>query len=148
MTLWGKARHQRRVPPVVDTTNIIKIGAPHELKPANVPIERFVAWTAIVKIDDLQSVADIKDITVREFTKLEVIIQVPFRAGNQFLGEGGRGIHDKMRVIADRFFSMRILAGSSIAPLFSGPGYDVLKVQRDHRLDAHRNLEGASPLHA
>ncbi len=41
------------------------------------------------RIDDLQSLADIKDITVREFTKLEVIIQVPFRAGNQFLGEGG-----------------------------------------------------------
>ena len=41
-------------------------------------------------IDDLwQGVADIENNTAKELTKLGAVIQVPFRAGNQFLGEGG-----------------------------------------------------------
>jgi hypothetical protein len=36
-----------------------------------------------------EGVADIENNTARELTKLGGVIQVPFRAGNQFLGEGG-----------------------------------------------------------
>ena len=34
-------------------------------------------------------IADIEANTAKELTKLGGVIQVPFRAGNQFLGEGG-----------------------------------------------------------
>ena len=37
----------------------------------------------------VQGVADIENNTAKEMTKLAGVIQVPFRAGNQFLGEGG-----------------------------------------------------------
>lgn len=65
--------------------------APHDLKPSDVLIERFVAWKAIVKqlIAYFEGIADIENNTARELTKLGAVIQVPFRAGNQFLGEGG-----------------------------------------------------------
>ncbi|KAK0231679.1 hypothetical protein EDD85DRAFT_848200 [Armillaria nabsnona] len=55
---------------------IKKNGAPHDLKPSNVLIERYVAWTAIVKqlIPYFKSVADIEDNTVKELTKLGAII--------------------------------------------------------------------------
>jgi hypothetical protein len=36
-----------------------------------------------------EGVADIENNTARELTKLGGVIQVPFRAGNQFLGQGG-----------------------------------------------------------
>jgi hypothetical protein len=36
-----------------------------------------------------QGVADIENNTAKELTKLGSVIQVPFRSGNQFLGEGG-----------------------------------------------------------
>lgn len=36
-----------------------------------------------------QAIADIENNTAKELTKLGAVIQVPFRAGNQFLGEGG-----------------------------------------------------------
>ena len=36
-----------------------------------------------------QGIADIENNTAKELTKLGAVIQVPFRAGNQFLGEGG-----------------------------------------------------------
>ena len=36
-----------------------------------------------------QGLADIENNVAREMTKLGAVIQVPFRAGNQFLGEGG-----------------------------------------------------------
>lgn len=36
-----------------------------------------------------EGVADIEANTSKELTKLGAVIQVPFRAGNQFLGEGG-----------------------------------------------------------
>jgi len=36
-----------------------------------------------------EGVADIEANTSKELTKLGAVIQVPFRHGNQFLGEGG-----------------------------------------------------------
>jgi len=65
--------------------------APQDLKPSDVLIERFVAWKAIVKqlIAYFEGIADIQNNIAREYTKLRAVIQVPFRAGNQFLGEGG-----------------------------------------------------------
>lgn len=65
--------------------------APQDLKPSDVLIERFVAWKAIVKqlIAYFEGLADIQNNIAREYTKLRAVIQVPFRAGNQFLGEGG-----------------------------------------------------------
>lgn len=36
-----------------------------------------------------QGIADIENHTAKELIKLSTVIQVPFRAGNQFLGEGG-----------------------------------------------------------
>jgi hypothetical protein len=36
-----------------------------------------------------KGIADIQINTAKELTKLAGVIQVPFRAGNQFLGEGG-----------------------------------------------------------
>jgi hypothetical protein len=36
-----------------------------------------------------QGIADIENNTAKELTKLASVIQVPFRSGNQFLGEGG-----------------------------------------------------------
>ena len=73
----------------------------------------------------MQGVADIQNNTAKELTKLGAVIQVPFRSGNQFLGEGGLqvrlmalpggtfayiilhkdiyyGIRDKTRTIADQ----------------------------------------------
>ena len=38
---------------------------------------------------DVQGLADIENNVAREMTKLGAGIQVPFRSGNQFLGEGG-----------------------------------------------------------
>ena len=65
--------------------------APQDLRPSDILIERFVAWNAIVKqlIAYFEGIADIEINTARELTKLGAVIQVPFRAGNQFLGEGG-----------------------------------------------------------
>ena len=65
--------------------------APHDLRPSDILIERFVAWKAIVKqlIAYFEGIADIENNVAREMTKLGAVIQVPFRAGNQFLGEGG-----------------------------------------------------------
>lgn len=37
----------------------------------------------------VQGLADIENNIAREMTKLGAVIQVPFRSGNQFLGEGG-----------------------------------------------------------
>ena len=65
--------------------------APQDLKPSDVLIERFVAWKAIVKqlIAYFEGLADVQNNIAREYTKLRAVIQVPFRAGNQFLGESG-----------------------------------------------------------
>ena len=65
--------------------------APHDLRPSDILIERFTAWKAIVKqlISYFEGIADIENNVAREMTKLAGVIQVPFRSGNQFLGEGG-----------------------------------------------------------
>jgi hypothetical protein len=36
-----------------------------------------------------EGIADIENNTAKELVKLGGVIQVPFRAGNQFLGDGG-----------------------------------------------------------
>ena len=116
----------------------------HDLRPSDIIIERFVAWKAIVKqlvcascvspclanvlrgvsltppqIAYFEGVADIENNTARELTKLGGVIQVPFRAGNQFLGEGGLqdifyNIRDKTRVIADHHANLGRTIDSSI----------------------------------
>jgi hypothetical protein len=65
--------------------------APHDLRPSDVLIERFVGWKAIVKqlIAYFEGIAEIENHTAKEMTKLAAVIQVPFRSGHQFLGEGG-----------------------------------------------------------
>lgn len=83
---------------------------PTDLRPSDILIERFEAWKNITKnliayfeggCDSLhardmhlmlflsQGIADIEANTAKELTKLGGTIQVPFRAGSQFLGEGG-----------------------------------------------------------
>ncbi|KAF8901966.1 hypothetical protein CPB85DRAFT_1377262 [Mucidula mucida] len=95
--------------------------APHDLRPSDILIERFVAWKAIVKqlIAYFEGVADIENNTAKEMTKLGAVIQVPFRAGNQFLGEDGiqdifYSIRDKTRVIADQHANLGRTIDSSI----------------------------------
>ncbi|KAI0031133.1 hypothetical protein K488DRAFT_52764 [Vararia minispora EC-137] len=94
---------------------------PTDLKPSDVLIERFVSWKAIVKqlIAYFEGVADIENNTAKELTKLGAVIQVPFRSGNQFLGEGGLqdifyGVRDKTRVIADQHANLGRTIDSSI----------------------------------
>ncbi|KAI0247704.1 hypothetical protein BJV78DRAFT_1243433 [Lactifluus subvellereus] len=99
--------------------------APHDLRPSDVLIERFVAWKAIVKqlIAYFEGIADIENNTAKEMTKLAAVIQVPFRSANQFLGEGGLqdvyyGIRDKTRVIADQHANLgRTIDGSIVQHL-------------------------------
>nr|ODO02594.1 cytoplasmic protein [Cryptococcus depauperatus CBS 7855] len=100
---------------------IKKNTAPHELKPSDILIERFQAWKAIVKmlISYFEGIADIEANTSKELTKLGSVIQVPFRPGNQFLGEGGMQdvfytIRDKTRLIADAHASLARTIESSI----------------------------------
>ncbi|KAI0321733.1 hypothetical protein OF83DRAFT_1161615 [Amylostereum chailletii] len=95
--------------------------APQDLRPSDVLIERFVAWKIIVKqlIGYFEGVADIENNTAKEMTKLGAVIQVPFRSGNQFLGEGGLqdiyyGIRDKTRIIADQHANLGRTIDSSI----------------------------------
>ncbi|TFK35219.1 hypothetical protein BDQ12DRAFT_688422 [Crucibulum laeve] len=92
-----------------------------ELKPSDVLIERFVAWKAIVKqlIAYFEGIADIENNTARELAKLAGVIQVPFRSGNQFLGEGGLqdvyySLRDKTRIIADQHADLGRTIDSSI----------------------------------
>ncbi|TYJ52171.1 hypothetical protein B9479_007216 [Cryptococcus floricola] len=100
---------------------IKKNTAPHELKPSDILIERFQAWKGIVKmlIAYFEGIADIEANTSKELTKLGAVIQVPFRPGNQFLGEGGMQdvfytIRDKTRLIADSHASLARTIESSI----------------------------------
>ncbi|EJD06740.1 uncharacterized protein FOMMEDRAFT_75599 [Fomitiporia mediterranea MF3/22] len=95
--------------------------APNDLRPSDVLIERFVGWKAIVKqlIAYFEGIADIENNIARELTKLGAVIQVPFRTGNQFLGEGGiqdiyYGIRDKTRAIADQHANLGKTIDSSI----------------------------------
>ncbi|GBE90013.1 hypothetical protein SCP_1800350 [Sparassis crispa] len=99
--------------------------APHDLRPSDILIERFIAWKIIVKqlIAYFEGIADIENNVARELTKLGAVIQVPFRSGNQFLGEGGvqdlyYGIRDKTRAIADQHASLgRTVEGSIVEHL-------------------------------
>jgi hypothetical protein len=115
---------------------IDKSTAASDLRPSDVLIERFVAWKAIVKqliayfevrplllysarADTAQGIADIESNTAKELTKLGGVIQVPFRAGSQFLGEGGLqdtfyAIRDRTRAIADAHQSLARTLDSSI----------------------------------
>lgn len=102
-------------------TLIKKNIAPHDLRPSDVIIERFVAWKSIVKqlIAYFEGIADIENNTARELIKLGGVIQVPFRAGNQFLGQGGLqdifyNIRDKTRTIADAHANLGRTIDSSI----------------------------------
>ncbi|EIW83622.1 hypothetical protein CONPUDRAFT_80291 [Coniophora puteana RWD-64-598 SS2] len=95
--------------------------APQDLRPSDILIERFVAWKAIVKqlIAYFEGVADIQNNIAKEYTKLGAVIQVPFRSGNQFLGEGGLQdvyytIRDKTRVVADQHANLGRTIDSSI----------------------------------
>ncbi|KAG8906328.1 hypothetical protein FRB99_007108 [Tulasnella sp. 403] len=100
---------------------IKKNTAPSDLRPSDVLIERFIAWKAITKqlIAYFQGIADIENNTGRELTKLGAVIQVPFRAGNQFLGEGGLqdifyNVRDRTRAIADQHTSLARTIDSSL----------------------------------
>ncbi|KAM0791800.1 hypothetical protein ACM66B_004063 [Microbotryomycetes sp. NB124-2] len=80
----------------------------YELRPSDILIERFNAWKRLVKnlIAYFEGIADIEANTAKELTKLGGVIQVPFREGNQFLGEGGvqdifYGVRERTRLIAD-----------------------------------------------
>ncbi|TFK61159.1 hypothetical protein BDN72DRAFT_872793 [Pluteus cervinus] len=95
--------------------------ATYDLKPADILIERFVAWKIIVKqlTAYFEGIADIQNNTAREMTKLGAVIQVPFRSGNQFLGESGLqdiyyNIRDQTRVIADQHANLGRTIDSSI----------------------------------
>ncbi|KAI0346209.1 hypothetical protein BDW22DRAFT_1368551 [Trametopsis cervina] len=99
--------------------------APHDLRPSDILIERFTAWKIIVKqlIAYFEGLADIENNVAREMTKLGAVIQVPFRSGNQFLGEGGLQdvyyhIRDKTRAIADQHANLgRTIDGSIVQHL-------------------------------
>ncbi|PWN25013.1 hypothetical protein BDZ90DRAFT_234620 [Jaminaea rosea] len=100
---------------------ISKQTAPHELRPSDILIERFNGWKHITKqlIAYFEGIADIEYNTAKELTKLGGVIQVPFREGSQFLGEGGiqdiyYGIRDKTRVIADHHANLAKTVEGSI----------------------------------
>ncbi|KAJ1024393.1 hypothetical protein NDA18_004560 [Ustilago nuda] len=100
---------------------IKKNTGPHELRPSDILIERFTGWKHITKqlISYFEGIADIEYNTAKELTKLGGVIQVPFREGNQFLGEDGiqdiyYGIRDKTRVIADHHANLAKTVEGSI----------------------------------
>ncbi|CAE6537035.1 unnamed protein product [Rhizoctonia solani] len=106
-------------------TLIRKSTAVHELRPSDILIERFTAYKHIVKqlISYFEGVADIESNTAKEMTKLGAVIQVPFKAGNQFMGEGGLQdvyytIRDKTRTIADHHANLaKTIEGSIVQHL-------------------------------
>ncbi|QRV89679.1 cytoplasm protein [Ceratobasidium sp. AG-Ba] len=100
---------------------IRKSTAVHELRPSDILIERFTAYKHIVKqlVAYFEGVADIEANTAKEMTKLGAVIQVPFKAGNQFMGEGGLQdvyytIRDKTRTIADHHANLAKTVEGSI----------------------------------
>ncbi|CAE6532935.1 unnamed protein product [Rhizoctonia solani] len=102
-------------------TLIRKSTAVHELRPSDILIERFTAYKHIVKqlVAYFEGIADIESNTAKEMTKLGAVIQVPFKAGNQFMGEGGLQdvyytIRDKTRTIADHHANLAKTVESSI----------------------------------
>ncbi|VDB92044.1 unnamed protein product [Peniophora sp. CBMAI 1063] len=118
-----RSRSSKRGSTISRSQSLVKrqIQGGNDLKPSDVLIERFVAWKTIVKqlIAYFEGVADIENNTAKELTKLGAVIQVPFRSGNQFLGEGGLqdvfyGIRDKTRIIADQHANLGRTVDSSI----------------------------------
>ncbi|GAA5860117.1 hypothetical protein JCM8547_009187 [Rhodosporidiobolus lusitaniae] len=100
---------------------IKKAAGPHELRPSDILIERFSAWKRLVKnlITYFEGIADIEANTAKELQKLGGVIQVPFREGNQFLGEGGVqdiffGIRERTRLIADQHANLAKTVEGSI----------------------------------
>ncbi|TFK35997.1 hypothetical protein BDQ12DRAFT_655045 [Crucibulum laeve] len=75
-----------------------------DINPSDVLIERFTGWKAVVKqlIAYFEGVAQIESHTARELSKLANVIQVPFKPGNQFLGEGENGMQDLYQAIRDK----------------------------------------------
>ncbi|KAH6901386.1 hypothetical protein BKA70DRAFT_1310490, partial [Coprinopsis sp. MPI-PUGE-AT-0042] len=80
-----------------------------------------MSWKAIVKqlCMYFEGIADIENNTAKEMMKLSGLIQVPFRSGNQFLGEGGLqdvyySIRDKSKTIADQHANLGRTIDSSI----------------------------------
>lgn len=85
------------------------------------PLFSTPGWKHITKqlISYFEGIADIEYNTAKELTKLGGVIQVPFREGNQFLGEDGiqdiyYGIRDKTRVIADHHANLAKTVEGSI----------------------------------
>ncbi|GAA5836661.1 hypothetical protein JCM9279_000457 [Rhodotorula babjevae] len=100
---------------------IKKNTGPYELRPSDILIERFSAWKRLVKnlITYFEGIADIESNTAKELTKLGGVIQVPFREGNQFLGEGGvqdifYGVRERTRLIADHHANLAKTVEGSI----------------------------------
>ncbi|GAA6043350.1 hypothetical protein JCM8097_008043 [Rhodosporidiobolus ruineniae] len=100
---------------------IKKAAGPHELRPSDILIERFSAWKRLVKnlITYFEGIADIESNTAKELQKLGGVIQVPFREGNQFLGEGGvqdifYGVRERTRIIADQHANLAKTVEGSI----------------------------------
>ncbi|KAJ7107770.1 hypothetical protein C8R44DRAFT_843034 [Mycena epipterygia] len=107
--------------PISRTKSLSKKNTRDDLRPSDTLIERFGAWKALVKqlIAYFEGVADVHNSTAKELTKLGAVIQVPFRAGNHFLGEGGlqdiySDIRDKTRVVADEHANLGRTIDSSI----------------------------------
>ncbi|WFD20614.1 hypothetical protein MCAP1_002863 [Malassezia caprae] len=100
---------------------IKKNTGPLELRPSDILIERFSGWKNITKmlIAYFEGIADIEYNTAKEMTKLGGVIQVPFREGNQFLGEDGLqdifySIREKSRTIADHHANLAKTVEGSI----------------------------------
>ncbi|GAA5839337.1 hypothetical protein JCM11251_003954 [Rhodosporidiobolus azoricus] len=98
-----------------------KAAGPNELRPSDILIERFSAWKRLVKnlITYFEGIADIEANTAKELQKLGGVIQVPFREGNQFLGEGGvqdifYGVRERTRLIADHHANLAKTVEGSI----------------------------------
>jgi len=98
-----------------------KATGPTDLRPSDILIERFEAWKNITKnlIAYFEGIADIEANTAKELVKLGGVIQVPFRAGNQFLGEGGiqdvfYSVREKTRNIADHHANLAKTVEGSI----------------------------------
>ncbi|KAF8753329.1 Pleckstrin homology domain [Rhizoctonia solani] len=98
-------------------TLIRKSTAVHELRPSDILIERFTAYKHIVKqlVAYFEGVADIESNTAKEMTKLGAVIQVPFKAGNQFMARDVYyTIRDKTRTIADHHSNLAKTVEGSI----------------------------------
>ncbi|GAA6022383.1 hypothetical protein JCM10207_004747 [Rhodosporidiobolus poonsookiae] len=98
-----------------------RASGPSELRPSDILIERFTAWKRLVKnlITYFEGIADIEANTAKELARLGGVIQVPFREGNQFLGEGGvqdifYGVRERTRVIADHHANLAKTVEGSI----------------------------------